>query len=425
MKPKKIAALLLAASLLLAGCSAGDPTESTAAPTDEATEITEEAPAALSGYGENDVTALDNYSVTEAAPDSADMLMNVAVDADGNELMSNSELQIWYWLEFYNFLNSYGSYISYFGLDYSTPLAEQSSIAEGKTWEQYFLESAVTRFGQYHALEQLAKADGFTLSEQEEAELADITDPDGEFAKEYQQNGFDSADAYLQENFGKGVNAESYARYLRTYYTAYSYSNQLEEAYTATLGDEDIEAEFDATAEEGARKVNNINVRHILIQPEETDEEGNYTDAAWTAAEQKANEVYAMWQTNPTVDYFTELCAEYSTDGTKDSGGLYEDVAPGKMVEEFDDWCFDAARQSGDSGIVKTQYGYHIMYFVGQAETRAWYDDTLTTMIQNHLTGIINDAAQTYPVRFDYTKIRLYDLMSEALAETPTEEAVG
>ena len=128
-----------------------------------------------------------------------------------------------------------------------------------------------------------------------------------------------------------------------------------------------------------------------------------------------------MWQTNPTVDYFTELCAEYSGDGTKDSGGLCEEVAPGDMVTEFNDWCFDPARQVGDSGIVKTQYGYHIMYFVGQGESRAWYDDTLSAMIQNHLSGIINEAIEQYPVRFDYTKIRLYDLLSEAMAEETTE----
>lgn len=424
MKLKKIAALLLAAELLLAGCSAGDPTETTAAPTEETTAPSEEVTEApvLAGYGENDVTALTSYSVSEAAPDSADMLVNVAVDADGNELLTNSELQVWYWLEFYNFINSYGAYASYFGLDYSTPLAEQQSLAEGKTWEQYFLEGAATRYRQYYALEQLAKANGFVLSDEEQAELADVSDPEGKFAGQYKASGFETADDYLQKNFGKGVNAEGYTNYLRTYFTAYSYSNQLQEAYSATLTAEDIEKEFDATAEEGALKVNNINVRHILIKPEKVDDEHDAdSDEAWAAAEQKANEVYAMWQTNPTVDYFTELCAEYSGDSTKDSGGLYEEVAPGDMVTEFNDWCFDPARQVGDSGIVKTQYGYHIMYFVGQGENRAWYDDTLSTMIQNHLSGIINEAIEQYPVRFDYTKIRLYDLLSEAMAEEPTE----
>ena len=39
------------------------------------------------------------------------------------------------------------------------------------------------------------------------------------------------------------------------------------------------------------------------------------------------------------------------------------------MVTEFNDWCFDSARKTGDVDIVETEYGYHIMYFVGTSDT--------------------------------------------------------
>lgn len=39
-------------------------------------------------------------------------------------------------------------------------------------------------------------------------------------------------------------------------------------------------------------------------------------------------------------------------------------VSRGQMVQEFEDWCF-ADHKVGDTGIVKTIYGYHVMYFVG------------------------------------------------------------
>ena len=42
------------------------------------------------------------------------------------------------------------------------------------------------------------------------------------------------------------------------------------------------------------------------------------------------------------------------------------------MVAEFEDWLFDEARKEGDTGIVKTQYGYHIMYFDGNGDEK-WY----------------------------------------------------
>ena len=38
------------------------------------------------------------------------------------------------------------------------------------------------------------------------------------------------------------------------------------------------------------------------------------------------------------------------------------------MVEAFENWCYDAARKTGDTDIVETEYGYHVMYFVGDSE---------------------------------------------------------
>lgn len=35
------------------------------------------------------------------------------------------------------------------------------------------------------------------------------------------------------------------------------------------------------------------------------------------------------------------------------------------MVNSFSAWCFDSSRKAGDTAIVKSDFGYHIMYFVG------------------------------------------------------------
>jgi len=43
------------------------------------------------------------------------------------------------------------------------------------------------------------------------------------------------------------------------------------------------------------------------------------------------------------------------------------------MVTAFNDWCFDEARQVGDTGIVETEYGYHVMYFSGMSDTTYHY----------------------------------------------------
>ena len=74
-----------------------------------------------------------------------------------------------------------------------------------------------------------------------------------------------------------------------------------------------------------------------------------------------------------TEEYFAELADTYSEDtGSNTNGGLYDSVMEGQMVDEFDAWCFDEARQSGDTGIVygesSSYAGYHVMYFVGEGD---------------------------------------------------------
>ena len=124
-----------------------------------------------------------------------------------------------------------------------------------------------------------------------------------------------------------------------------------------------------------------INVRHILLSlgtATLSEEDEGYADeqAQLKAdAHAKAEEVLAQWQSGEaTEDSFAALAMTESADGSKYSGGLYTNVYQGKMVTAFNDWCFDAARQPGDTGVVDTEYGSHVMYFVGPGLLR-WQSD--------------------------------------------------
>ena len=118
---------------------------------------------------------------------------------------------------------------------------------------------------------------------------------------------------------------------------------------------------------------NTIDIRHILIQPEAgtlTAQDEGYEaeqENLKAAAKARAEEIYAQWKAGEaTEDSFAELAKAESSDGSKYEGGLYTQVAQGQMVTAFNDWCFADGRKSGDNGIVETEYGYHIMYFVGE-----------------------------------------------------------
>lgn len=56
---------------------------------------------------------------------------------------------------------------------------------------------------------------------------------------------------------------------------------------------------------------------------------------------------------------FAVLAAQYGTDGTKDKGGDLGWFQDGQMVPEFNKFC--KAGNKGDLGIVKTQFGWHIV----------------------------------------------------------------
>lgn len=136
------------------------------------------------------------------------------------------------------------------------------------------------------------------------------------------------------------------------------------------------------------------NVRHILVNFEggTTDDSGNvtYSDEEKAAALEQAENLLELFQTGiQSEEAFAEL-ATANTDDTASAatGGLYEDITPeqGVYVESFTNWATDPARVAGETGIIESPYGYHIMYYVG--------DDELTyrdSMIQEEiLTESVN-----------------------------------
>ncbi len=113
------------------------------------------------------------------------------------------------------------------------------------------------------------------------------------------------------------------------------------------------------------------NVRHILVTKDnlELAEGEEATDDQILA---KAQEILASW--DGTEDGFASLANQYSQDGgSNTNGGLYEDVAKGAMVPAFQNWCYEDGRKNGDTGIVASDYGQHIMYFVGYGSTPYWH----------------------------------------------------
>lgn len=119
-------------------------------------------------------------------------------------------------------------------------------------------------------------------------------------------------------------------------------------------------------------------VRHILISPSDDPSAAeSATEEEWNAAYDEAEKIVEKYNSGEKTELsFSELAEEYSDDTNSISkgqsgnyGGIIAKTSLGVMVPEFEGWATDDAREYGDVGIVKSQFGYHIMYFVYDGPT--------------------------------------------------------
>ena len=153
---------------------------------------------------------------------------------------------------------------------------------------------------------------------------------------------------------------------------------------------------------------NVVNIRHILVPFNANGTEAQST-AEDTAASKEAEAIKAEFEkTSKNEDAFAALAKEKGTDATKDEGGLMENVTKGQTVEGFDDWIFDPARKAGDYDIVKTQYGYHLVYFCGTGRA-AWQIAVDETLRQARYTAEYDSLMANYPVKVDGVTAYTYE----------------
>ncbi len=238
-----------------------------------------------------------------------------------------------------------------------------------------------------------------------EAMLAKVTDDTTftgvakEFAAEADKENFDDDSATLVSGVAKSDIAQSVPEL-----ADWLFDSARVKGDKAVVNSETASAYFVAYLTEPAAPVittAGADVRHILVQVETTteDTEGNPVDLSdeeitknWEAAKKEADEILAEWKAgDATEESFAALATEKTDDtGSAQTGGLYEDVnESSNYVPEFKAWAI-ADHKVGDTGIVKTSYGYHIMYFVGADENAKWESD-VRTAVSNEKTSALSD----------------------------------
>ena len=361
----------------------------------------------------NDIKKLDSYTFSdEKAVKKLDTVVATVADKE----LTNGHLQIYYRMQVIDFLNYYSSYLTTLGLDYTKPLSEQTCYYDKElTWEQYFLDASIKTWQNYQTLAVMAEEAGFTISEELAQQLEKLPE---DLETQAIADGYESAQAMMEELIGAGCTMDIYMEYITLAYTANEFYAQ--EYERLMPNDAQAEEYFDEQAavfeQQGITKDGKLisSVRHILVCPKATvgeDEESTLGDAEWAVCLAKAEEVLNIWKSGEaTEESFAALVAEYTEDtGSASTGGLYEDVTPNSnYVENFLNWAVDGQRQPGDTGIVQTEYGYHIMYFVeGEAY---WLHTARNALLTVRTDAFVNEGIEKYPMEVTYKNICLPEL---------------
>lgn len=345
---------------------------------------------------QNDLRFKASYTVNEL--EAVLKRENIVARIPGAEL-NNGQLQIYYWTQVYDYLNNNSYYLDYLGLDYQSPLDSQRAYDGSGTWQQYFLKEALEMWHSNISFAMLAQKNGYQMNAEYRAELDGMR---AEMENDAKNNGFTSADAMLRDSMGPGCTMDDYIAYMEVYYLGYSYFAELYGNIDPTMNEIDayFEANKEIFAEKNVTKESGytVDVRHILIS--------QYGDSGidWDACEAEANRILDLWLSGDrSEESFALLADTYSND--KVEGGLYTGVKKGYMVETFDAWCFDVLRREGDYGIVRTSYGYHIIYFVNSEDI--WITQARSHLISEQAEKMVNDLLEEYPIEIIYKKIVL------------------
>ena len=234
------------------------------------------------------------------------------------------------------------------------------------------------------------KTEQKALAEEVKAKLEGGATPE-EIAEEYEDQLYSSA--ISRRSTGANAAASSYGEWLL---------DSARKAGDITLAENDTGSSVNyyvAVFEERLRdEENSHSVRHILLRAGSGNE--TPTQEQYDEAEQKAQDILDQWKAGEaTEDSFAALSSTSSEDtGSKSGGGLIDQITSNSpYMEPFRDWAVDPARQEGDTGLVKTDYGWHVMYY-SSTDDPIWRLTVTDGLAQEDYDKLITDSTEGWSV---------------------------
>ena len=393
---RKILLILLSVTILLGGCGMSMEEENAELETTEVAEI---------HFPDGDpetAACLGSYTAPEAN--------DTVVATVGEKKLTNRELQAWYWAEVAQYRQSGGN-----GLDATLPLDWQACDVDDSvaTWQQYFLQEALDSWHTAQALLLQGEQEGVPVAEPTYNPIP------GNYAKymdgmpavkvlegyyeDYHPNSMHQAyldalpetleataktlgysDLEQMAHAGLSTDTQGLLGFAQDYNKAYMYFTSL----SYLLEPEQGEVEH-SIAQSGQTGEQLVTFRHILLDDAEK---------AWSLW----NEWEGSWLSSEST--FASLAYENSQDeGTAGKGGIYRRVSREQIPEELAAWCLAPERVEGETTVLETPMGFHVVYFISAEDSvRVQAEEALLRQKQ---ADLLLSAREEHPISVSYGDI--------------------
>jgi len=240
--------------------------------------------------------------------------------------------------------------------DLNRPLIDQINPTTEESWATYFTDMALTSMTEITALYNMARADGFTLSQEQHAEI------DEDFAMIEMQalfSQFPSVDSLLQRMFGSAMNERVYRSLMEMTFTARYYSESIRNSFTFSAD------ELAGYYYEHRDELDAINFREFLVHieyfPNEEDSEDAFDQAA-DEANQRANDFAGEIHSE---EDFIEVAGSYDEMFSSPEATLRR-FQGARLDADISEWLLEDSRTHGDKTVIDSDRGSSVIFFLSR-----------------------------------------------------------
>lgn len=337
----------------------------------------------------------------------------------GDHNLTKLEYDYYYNTASNNYVNTYGSLLSYMGLDATLPYDEQQ-YSDTMTWKDMFDQMAVEQIQQTKALADDAAAKGFTYDDTE-----DYANLLSNISTGAANAGVNLGDFY-QSTYGDYATESNMQPIIKEGLLAAAYYDEL------IAQNAPADEEIDAYYEENRQSYDKVDYRSFIFTADIAEDAGEEDITAAMADANKQAE--AMKEERQGGADFRELCLSNASQEEKAayedtetdaslSEGAYYSSTPGPIA----DWLYEDGRAEGDITVIEDEANnqYYVVEFINKYYDEADDANISNTIASDRTAEYITSLMEGYPVTDHKGDLKYLTVETPEETEEQTEETGG